>query len=429
MADFASFSTPPITTLQTSDLFLGLRGAGGINFTLGALFNNVPGSVLTGLGVSTGAAAIEVGQLRTGDGVAYVDLHAVSGGDYAARLLRSSGVNGACELINTGTGNLTVKQLGAGSIVFYTANSARLHVLPDGNMLTVSALRHVFGGYTDASNHGPFIAYNSGSSTLDIVSGFDNANGMGTGGIRFGVTGTGSWTGRLRLETSGTLRPENDNVYTLGAASYRWSVVYAGTGTINTSDEREKLWRGAMNDAELRAARRMIDELGFFQWRQAVEEKGEDGARMHFGPRAQRVWAIMADEGLVDPIGKDGRPGKTPYAFLCFDEWADEYEDEMKPVIRRKKVPAEEASVILDPRGGRVKKTKMVTAEVEEMAPTGRKLLVKAAGNRFGLRVDQLTLFLIAAQAARQSDIEARSIEQESAIAALRDRLAALEAA
>ena len=31
----------------------------------------------------------------------------------------------------------------------------------------------------------------------------------------------------------------------------------------------------------------------------------------------------MADEGLVDPIDGAGQPGSTPYAFLCFDRWVD----------------------------------------------------------------------------------------------------------
>lgn len=168
---------------------------------------------------------------------------------------------------------------------------------------------------------------------------------------------------------NGHVRPGTDNNRNLGSASYRWSVVYSGTGTINTSDEREKVWRGALDAAEMRAANRIIGEMGFFQWADAVAEKGEDGARYHFGVKAQAVWSIMADEGLVDPIGKDGRPGKASYAFLCFDEWPGQ--------ASRK-----------GDQGGK--------ETVQETAP----------GNRFGLRIDQLTLFLIAALNARLSALE-----------------------
>lgn len=126
------------------------------------------------------------------------------------------------------------------------------------------------------------------------------------------------------LESSGRFRPGTDNSQQLGGASQRWSTVYAATGTINTSDARDKHWQGAASAAEIRAARRIWGELGFFQWTDAIAAKGADAARRHFGVRAQAVWDIMADEGLVDPVGDDGRPGRTPYAFLCFDGWEDD---------------------------------------------------------------------------------------------------------
>src|SRR3546814_19704727 len=85
----------------------------------------------------------------------------------------------------------------------------------------------------------------------------------------------------------------------LGWSSGLWSVVYAATGTINTSDEREKKWRGAANKKEIVAAKEMISELGFFQWIEAVDEKGPRRARYHYGVRAQRVWAIMAKHGRI----------------------------------------------------------------------------------------------------------------------------------
>ncbi|MCC7393841.1 MAG: hypothetical protein IT553_03195 [Sphingomonadaceae bacterium] len=122
------------------------------------------------------------------------------------------------------------------------------------------------------------------------------------------------------LETSGVLRSGADNAVSLGSAGNRWSVVYAGTGTINTSDQRDKKWRGGLTDAERAAARDIIAEIGMFQWHGAVADKG-DAARLHIGVRAQAVWGIMARHGLVDPIGADGQPtGTCPYAFLCYDK-------------------------------------------------------------------------------------------------------------
>ena len=155
------------------------------------------------------------------------------------------------------------------------------------------------------------------------------------------------------------LTPGSDNDRTLGASSLRWSVIYAGTGTINTSDTREKMWRGAPTETELRAARRIAGELGFFRWNDAIAAKGDDGARLHFGVRAQAVWAIMADEGLIDLIANGVAPSSR-YAFLCHDAWDDAADDATRP-----------------------------------------------AGDRFGIRGDQLALFLIAAQEERLAALEA----------------------
>jgi len=195
---------------------------------------------------------------------------------------------------------------------------------------------------------------------------FRNISGLGLDILRHSASGTGVSALFIARDT-GIVRPGSDNAQSLGTASFRWSVVYAGTGTINTSDEREKAWRGGLTKAELRAAKRIAGELGFYRWLDAVAEKG-DGARLHFGARAQQVWSIMADEGLVDPI-VDGLPGDTPYAFLCFDQW-------------------DHAEALLDEDGNVV-------------APP------RDAGNRFGLRVDQLALFLIAAQEQRIAALEA----------------------
>lgn len=157
------------------------------------------------------------------------------------------------------------------------------------------------------------------------------------------------------LYFGGPLVPTADNGFDLGHAGARLGTVFAGTGAINTSDARDKRWRGGPTAAELAAATRIAGELGFYQWTDAIARKGEDGARYHFGVRAQAVWAIMADEGLIDPLDAEGRPGATPYAFLCWDMWEDED---------------------------------------------------GAACDRFGIRPDQLALFLAAAQEARLAALE-----------------------
>lgn len=65
-------------------------------------------AIVTGSGVSTGDAQFELGGNRSGDGPAYMDFHAVAGGDFNARVFRGSGANGNMEIVNAGTGVLTI---------------------------------------------------------------------------------------------------------------------------------------------------------------------------------------------------------------------------------------------------------------------------------------------------------------------------------
>ena len=191
----------------------------------------------------------------------------------------------------------------------------------------------------------------SGHITGNSVSG---AAGELVIATKAGTTDTGL-SPRLVIQAAGAVRPGADNAQNLAGASFRWANSYFAVSPTITSDAREKMWWGAADAGELRAAARIVGELGFYQWKDAIVQKGSEGARRHFGVRAQAVWAIMADEGLIDPVGADGRPGVTPYAFLCWDEWG---------------------------------------VEGERMA-------------RFGVRPDQLALFLIAGQEARIAALEA----------------------
>ncbi|ODU71348.1 MAG: hypothetical protein ABT11_04055 [Novosphingobium sp. SCN 66-18] len=233
----------------------------------------------------------------------------------------------------------------------------------------------------------------------------DGSNGYiraQTGGLYLGSGGANRWG-----INDATFYPILDNTYALCWAGARATQVFAATGTINTSDEREKDWRGAPNDAELRAARRIAGEIGVYRWLDAVAAKG-DKARLHIGVRAQRVWAIMAEEGLVDPIGADGRPGETPYAFLCWDEWGDVWEDEYEDVtVSHPVLVGEKVSSVLGADGKPIREPVFKDQEQKSRVATGNKVLVTAAGNRFGLRVDQLALFLIAAQEQRLAALEA----------------------
>lgn len=125
-----------------------------------------------------------------------------------------------------------------------------------------------------------------------------------------------------------------DNAISCGTAGNRWSVVYAGTGTINTSDAREKQQIRELSEAERAVAVRLKSMIRAFKFNDSVGEKGE-AARIHFGVIAQDVKAAFESESLV----------AESYAILCFDKWDAEFDDdgnEIKPAGERYGVRYEE---------------------------------------------------------------------------------------
>lgn len=155
-------------------------------------------------------------------------------------------------------------------------------------------------------------------------------------------------TERVRVTSSGVLRPSTDNTQSLGAAGNRWSVVYAGTGTINTSDERDKTDIAPMSDVEHKVALKIKSLMRSFRFKDSVNSKG-DSARIHFGVIAQEVQAAFESEGL----------DAFAYGVLCLDEWEDLPE-----------ITDEEGKIIQEAR---------------------------AAGNRYGVRYEELLCFIVGA--------------------------------
>lgn len=108
------------------------------------------------------------------------------------------------------------------------------------------------------------------------------------------------------------ISPGSDNTQANGTASARWSVVYAATGTINTSDARNKQDVAELDAAEKRVALALKGLIRKFRFKDAIEKKG-DAARIHTGVLAQEVEAAFAAEGL------DARR----YGLLCHDDLDD----------------------------------------------------------------------------------------------------------
>ena len=153
----------------------------------------------------------------------------------------------------------------------------------------------------------------------------------------------------------------------IGTAAFRFTALYAATGTINTSDATLKCDFRGLAAAEIAAAKDIARAIGTYRWIEAVESKG-DAAREHVGPTVQRVIGIMQSHGL-DPFN---------YGFICFDEWP-------RSTIEHESIDALPAT----PTSPAIEAREAYTEVVME------------AGSRYAFRYDELAMFIAAGQEAR----------------------------
>lgn len=165
-----------------------------------------------------------------------------------------------------------------------------------------------------------------------------------------------------QVDSTGNFSPSVDNTRSCGKAALRWSVIYAGTGTINTSDAREKTAISPLTSAEIAAAIDLAKEIGTYQWLESVSTKGANNARLHAGLTVQRAMDVMQSHGL-DPFR---------YGFICYDQW-------------------QASNEIVDPESGEV---------IQAARPSG---------DRYSFRTDELNLFLVRGLDARISALEAKA--------------------
>lgn len=114
----------------------------------------------------------------------------------------------------------------------------------------------------------------------------------------------------LRM-SSAALSPNVDNSTSLGEASLRWSQVYAGAGSISTSDAAAKQDIEDITPRVMRAWAKI--KWRQFRMKDSVATKGSR-ARVHFGLIAQEVYAAFESAGL-DPF---------EFGILCRDTFIDE---------------------------------------------------------------------------------------------------------
>ena len=192
----------------------------------------------------------------------------------------------------------------------------------------------------------------------------------GSTGLGF-HTGTGTTLAeKFRITAAGVLRPTSDNTQAFGAPDKRASVIFAGTAAISTSDERSKQDIAELDEAEIRVAVRLKGLIRKYRFRDAALVKGED-ARIHIGVIAQDVIAAFAAEGL----------DAFKYALLCYDEWGEQ-------VIEHEALYDHRPTGVFDEEGEEIHARTVIRPAWTE---------VIAAGNRYGVRYEELLAFVIAA--------------------------------
>ena len=218
--------------------------------------------------------------------------------------------NNKCENVNT-----FCYDTGVNASTFYKSYANRLVGVTTPHLLNFRETMEI-GNSLQADNTLRVVGLDS---TIEITAQSSLANIIASKILNIG--GESSITFQVRANT---LNPFTDNNKSLGSSLLRWSVVYAGSGTINTSDDREKTYLD-ITEVEKEVALELKENMRKFKFNDAIIEKGEDNARIHFGASAQTIERIFKKYNL-NPFD---------YALLCYDEW-DEEKDEDGNITREK---------------------------------------------------------------------------------------------
>ena len=278
------------------------------------------------------------------------------------------------QIANTSIGRLTGYSNTGGSANTYIGESA-------GYLCTSASYQTLLGRYN--GNQGG-VDVRTQDSTIALSDGSGNLKQIYWGA-------DGNWY------VLANHRPWSDNAYTSGGASNRWTVVYAVSGSINTSDENDKQNIESLTSAEMTAATAISKLFKTYKWKDKVAAEG-DKARTHTGVVAQQVETAMSDAGL----------DASKYAFWCSDTWW-ETKTEIPAVAEVKEKAAEfndEGDVVTPPvlpLPAEDAYTKTEKYDTEEEAPEGATKCTKK-----GIRYSELLSFISAANEQRLSNIETR---------------------
>ena len=170
----------------------------------------------------------------------------------------------------------------------------------------VNSAALIIDGGTGFDEGASLIALGKQASTRPGVAWLHASDGSLSSDLIICPAGILTWNGNY-------LRPATDNYCRLGAANFRFSEVYAASGTINTSDSR---FKNSVKDID----DKLLDAWGNIEPKQykfndATEKKGEK-ARYHTGYLAQDIQAECEKQGI----------NASDYGLFCYDEWEEQEE-------------------------------------------------------------------------------------------------------
>tara|TARA_R110000787_G_scaffold115100_1_gene224990 strand:- start:343 stop:1290 length:948 start_codon:yes stop_codon:yes gene_type:complete len=284
------------------------------------------GNNSVGIGVLGSSSATLTVDGQTGGNIT----HFTAGGAYGGYRQKRDAVLG------NGTMHFTPDTVpGSGTADWYTyfanyvsGSGTTRHSVKIGHALTVDGVLYGAGGavFNDSGADVDFRVESDTNANMFVVDA--SADAVNIGNLKIAVYASDTNSGYIvdggnvgiRFSQPGvddivpctTAGADRDNSINFGAAGARWGTIFAGTGTINTSDQNEKQDVAELSEAEQRVAVAAKGLLRKFRWKDSVAEKG-DAARTHVGIMAQDLQAAFAAEGL----------DASDYAMWCSDTWTD----------------------------------------------------------------------------------------------------------
>jgi hypothetical protein len=318
-------SAPSWSTIPSSQWTTTISGV-DIYYTTGnvGIGTSTPGSTLDVKGILrlSGSFSGYVGFVAPAAVASSITYTLPSVAGTANQVLQTNG-SGVLSWASVGVGTVTSVS-GTGTVSGLSLSGT---VTSSGNLTLGGAISLVFGDVTSALGYVPYPNTNpsgfvnsSGSVAFATSAGSASTATNLSGGTlttssyllssSSSLVAIGNSSGQgVFVNGSGSFSSSVDNTMSCGTSGFRWTTVYATTGTINTSDANQKQQIQNLTDVELAVATELKSKVKTFKFNDAVTAKGLN-ARKHVGWIAQDVQTAFANHGL----------NANDYGLFCSDE-------------------------------------------------------------------------------------------------------------